>query len=909
MCYPEINRRKESVKEAHQKTFQWIYESNNSDTPTCQWDNFVQWLENGKGLYWISGKAGSGKSTLMNYIYQDDRTSRFLKVWSGSKEILTPNYFFWSAGTTLEKSLEGLLRSILYQIFQRFPSLIPLSCDNQSVIGPGKDGLLEHDPIVAWTSRRLQTVFQKVICQAQGMCCICIFIDGLDEISGDPDMVIAMIKEMHSTDVKVCLSSRPDRIYIDAFDSFAKLRLQDLTESDIRTYVWDKLQPFLDLEGTRPISRMLKDMVLKAQGVFLWVELVVKTLIAGLQNDDSLAQLQARVESTPSDIEALYAKMLDNIEGTYHQETVQLFQMVLAKLDSWLFHVAVALDDRFDCISGMSIRDALDSCRRAQKRIPIISGALLEIKVTSINRMRRLDWLPIGDNPSAEVYKLVKYERHIHVDFIHRTVYDFLRQSKQGQQFLDAYSPSCPSPRATYVRVLLVKVTLLRFTEKPENTDTVFESLSSDFIVLDTCDASVKDFFDFFVNWIMENVTLEECDTGRAQTSLCNDVDRSLAAVHQRYQLIPKHVHWSTQWGLSLSKFSMSRISAHEPLSGSASRSIFKNEPLPGNASRSSSSDSYNSAKSNFGFSFNSPEDFLGQAVSWTLSDYVIPIIDLQQRHFEKGYVDYLLCCSVLALFQLEDWNQDEQHHKEILKLLDLVAQLLSRGANPNVRIESYSTTVWVIFLNSHMWNKPFDGLAFANIMRTFLQHGADACVRVPSHVYVRAAHDKRRFERNMYVRYEWSVLNIIRRWQEDTPEWKGLEEMVLAKGACEFLKCTHIGPLLQSSQFPEYRWFKLSQRQRDKVMTALHVSYHGSERDSKISKHPVTMIWTIELEQVYQEISRKTEGSYFPRFLGEDHCSDIYETSDALSSVMRALERSLPSMTIDGGYLSCIKK
>lgn len=32
------------------------------------WDDFSVWLKSGQGLYRINGKAGSGKSTLMNYL-------------------------------------------------------------------------------------------------------------------------------------------------------------------------------------------------------------------------------------------------------------------------------------------------------------------------------------------------------------------------------------------------------------------------------------------------------------------------------------------------------------------------------------------------------------------------------------------------------------------------------------------------------------------------------------------------------------------------------------------------------------------------------------------------------------------------------------------------------------------------
>lgn len=34
-------------------------------------DSIAEWLESGSGVYWISGKAGSGKSTLMKHLFWD----------------------------------------------------------------------------------------------------------------------------------------------------------------------------------------------------------------------------------------------------------------------------------------------------------------------------------------------------------------------------------------------------------------------------------------------------------------------------------------------------------------------------------------------------------------------------------------------------------------------------------------------------------------------------------------------------------------------------------------------------------------------------------------------------------------------------------------------------------------------
>lgn len=136
LWYPETKRREETIKEAHARIFRWIFEPDVSDKAVRQWHSFVEWLASGQGTYWISGKAGSGKSTLMNYIHQDDETLKSLKLWSGTKEVFTPSFFFWNAGNTLEKSSEGLVRSLLHQVFDRYPDLIPIPSQASASSGP-----------------------------------------------------------------------------------------------------------------------------------------------------------------------------------------------------------------------------------------------------------------------------------------------------------------------------------------------------------------------------------------------------------------------------------------------------------------------------------------------------------------------------------------------------------------------------------------------------------------------------------------------------------------------------------------------------------------------------------------------------------------------------------------------------
>jgi hypothetical protein len=59
ITYPEIATRRAAIKTAHKRTFEWIFRDETSP--------FMVWLRSGRDIFWISGKAGSGKSTLMKY--------------------------------------------------------------------------------------------------------------------------------------------------------------------------------------------------------------------------------------------------------------------------------------------------------------------------------------------------------------------------------------------------------------------------------------------------------------------------------------------------------------------------------------------------------------------------------------------------------------------------------------------------------------------------------------------------------------------------------------------------------------------------------------------------------------------------------------------------------------------------
>ncbi|KAK4221759.1 hypothetical protein QBC38DRAFT_461119 [Podospora fimiseda] len=84
LAFPEMRSRRDLIDEAHNKAYTWIFDKLKPYNESWDWktkraweqkvklrksaDEFLGWLAEGDGVFHISGKLGSGKSTLMKYL-------------------------------------------------------------------------------------------------------------------------------------------------------------------------------------------------------------------------------------------------------------------------------------------------------------------------------------------------------------------------------------------------------------------------------------------------------------------------------------------------------------------------------------------------------------------------------------------------------------------------------------------------------------------------------------------------------------------------------------------------------------------------------------------------------------------------------------------------------------------------
>ena len=310
LFFREYTARKEQVEPAQKNTFGWAFsaEEQCSDVP---WSPFSDWLRNGSDLYWIHGKAGSGKSTLCSFLVDHPDTRQLIEEWAHGQNVSFASYFFWTQGTTLQKSISGVLRSLLYQLAEGSDEITD---DIGQVLN------VSSGRVPALSNKTLKNSILKALNKSDHH--FCLFVDGLDEYEGDTKVLLGLCNDLRKlANVKLIVSSRTQPPFSREFIGCPSIRLQDINYSDIKAYVCTELE--------RDIFPLWTDVINDAEGIFLWAKLVVRSLNDAYLEGDNLETLQKRLEKCPRDLDELYEHLLGSIDKIYEKETAFYFLAVM----------------------------------------------------------------------------------------------------------------------------------------------------------------------------------------------------------------------------------------------------------------------------------------------------------------------------------------------------------------------------------------------------------------------------------------------------------------------------------------------------------------------------------------------------------------------------------------------------
>ena len=334
--FDDMGKRFEAIARPHAKTFHWVFRD--PERHQKPWSNFVKWLERDAGVYWVHGKPGSGKSTLMRFIRQNPLTRRHLARWASGARLIQGNFFFWNSGSETQRSHEGLYRTLLYDMLVDARDLLPEVFPEQWRRSSERVRCDLHvEPEIWGSTDQLRQSFVRLVSLASATQRLCFFIDGLDEAEGDAQEIAEFISSMSekSPHAKFCVSSRSWPVFETIFYESPSLRLQDLTRGDIEAFIAERLRTNKSIQRLlkhepSTLPRLAGEITRRASGVFLWVSIVVKSLSQGIRDGDDTAMLWRRLRELPSDMEDLYKHIFDSIQKQYPEESSRIFRLFRA---------------------------------------------------------------------------------------------------------------------------------------------------------------------------------------------------------------------------------------------------------------------------------------------------------------------------------------------------------------------------------------------------------------------------------------------------------------------------------------------------------------------------------------------------------------------------------------------------
>ena len=773
----------------------------------------------------------------MNLISQHPRTNAALEIWSGTSEVLLLKFFFWNAGTELQKSSRGLLRSIIYQIMEKTPELMPVLERHMNTAQQ------RTQQLPTWTERRLLATLQHLLSYGLRSYRLCIFIDGLDEFSSNHDELLDMIRGLRQySNTKICLSSRPYRLFQDEFGSSAMLKLQDLTEPDIRKYTSDKLESARrktsqSLKSSFTIDEIARMIVRRAEGVFLWVKLAVRDQLEGIRNHDDANQMLERLRILPDEIEGIYLHMFKRIDKVYWKEVACYFHSVLEFGDSRLFDIAFATHHRIDDIilssSDVSLGDLCRHCRLTRERIAITCQGILEVlEVRENDPLHSVPRQPILKLPPTpehrnDLMKLQSYLDYSRVTFLHRTALDFFRKNGQATRLLEEWDSTNPHPLVLHVKALLAYLVVFRLSMDYEN------------ILIS-------------IDHIMMYASLAEQQIGHAQLVIVDLLDQGLPLLGQAY---PRRLRVMGRWNY---------VKCFNPHRDSVIT------------------------------------DFLGFAASYGLCLYVTHIVDSQAEGRTGSTVDYLLSCVLYGLHHLFP-RLPSVHQLPVSGHMKLIIALLERGANPQANFQESDYTAWGFFLYN-LYENCFAGptlsverqTEWGSALQAFIASGANPNERLSRHTDVRPFRDIDNLEvvkdlqiSQYEIRLHLSPLAVIRLCFNRDLSISKLEDNLTASGASNYGICTGVSVRVFDGTWVEP---KLSEKQADDLVRAMERNPSRGVRYPGTRRHMKHLLEELDLPQLHKQ-ARQEQKALWQQIIqeavsGDDGVSTDHEdTSDEWST------------------------
>jgi len=321
LYFRKIDERLTSLEAAQGTTCRWFL----TKSEYTSWNDVNQQSDHG-GFLWIKGHPGTGKSTLMKFLFEEAKLEA-----KGNPSQITLSFFFLARGTAEEKSTTGLYQSLLHQLFEKASdtkdSLDWMTAD-------GARGIQRN----GWHEKALKQTFKHAI-QKLGSQSLKIFVDALDECEKTQATgMVCFFEELcdlareAKVRLQICFSSRHYPTVV--IQRGIELILEDEIghTEDIKQYIKSKLR----LGKSKPAEVLRSDILEKSAGIFLWVVLVLEIFNSEYpQKSISIKKIRERLKEIPPKLTDLFEMIIAR-----DQDNLELLQISL----QWILFAARPLE-------------------------------------------------------------------------------------------------------------------------------------------------------------------------------------------------------------------------------------------------------------------------------------------------------------------------------------------------------------------------------------------------------------------------------------------------------------------------------------------------------------------------------------------------------------------------------------
>ncbi|KAL9120228.1 MAG: hypothetical protein Q9187_003215 [Circinaria calcarea] len=325
---------------------------------TCQWltdkPSFQDWQvaqDNTPGYYWLSGKPATGKSTVAGHVI------RHLENCSSDC-----SYYFFKKGDRENSTLSDMIRCLAFQMaftnFRVRQVLLDMQDDGESF---SKD-----DERTIWRTIFIARIFRVELSQPHYW-----VIDALDECLNHTAFIPMLSKVDKNFPLRVFITSRPspsmERLFVQGKIPVIpeQITLEDSLK-DIRLFL-EANSSFLPVDGDIACDELIKIILDKSNGCFLWAALVLKEL----ETTHSEQQILEVLKEVPTEMDDLYTRILNSMRN--HSRDKELAKAIFR----WT--VCAARPLTVDELKEALKLDINETLPRLDKSIGPVCGNLIQV--------------------------------------------------------------------------------------------------------------------------------------------------------------------------------------------------------------------------------------------------------------------------------------------------------------------------------------------------------------------------------------------------------------------------------------------------------------------------------------------------------------------------------------------------